>query len=371
MYLENLKLTQFRNYENLVIDFTSGINCLVGDNGSGKTNLLDAIHYLSFTKSAFNTSDQQNIQHNADFFTIIGNFCQNDKKAIVRCSLKRGDKKKVFLGKNQVDKASDHVGNFPVVLIAPSDTGLILEGSDVRRKFFDSMIAQFNREYLDHLISYSYALKQRNELIRQFSERNKIDHDLLEPYDIILINESKYLSKVRSEFCTEFTPGLTEHYEILTENRETINLTYQSSALNEDFDLQFRNSLKKDLALQRTTVGIHRDDFLFEIDNYPLKKFGSQGQQKSFLIAIKLSQFDTLKKKKGFKPVLLLDDIFDKLDDHRIGKLVNMINDHQFGQVFITDARPERTLHFTRDLKSEVRILYIDQGEIKDHVYEK
>ncbi len=371
MYLENLKLSQFKNYGHLDVLFSQDINCLVGDNGSGKTNLLDAIHYLSITKSAFNPVDQQNIQHDTDFFSIIGGFIHKEKKVIIRCSLVRGEKKKIFEGKNQLEKASDHIGHLPVVLVAPNDSELITEGSEIRRKFFDSLIAQLNRDYLEHLINYSKALKRRNELIKTFAESSKVNHDLIEPYDLILIRESIYLSKIRKEFCQEFIPKLTHHYEIISEKKEKISLKYQSSAIDEDFELQFRNALKKDLALQRTTVGIHRDDFVFKIDGYPLKKFGSQGQQKSFLIAIKLAQFDILKNKKGFKPILLLDDIFDKLDDHRIEKLVKMINDHQFGQVFITDARPERTIHFTKGLDSEVNVIYVENGKVKQYAHEE
>ncbi len=367
MHIENLKLTQFKNFAECQVSFSQDINCLVGENGSGKTNLLDAIYYLSATKSAFNATDYLNILHEEGFFSVIGKFIHSNNSTTVRCTLVRNEKKKVFQDKNQVEKASDHVGQFPVVLIAPSDSDLVLGGSELRRKFFDSLIAQFDRQYLDQLISYGHALKQRNELIKQFAEKNKVDHDLLEPFDNVIISLSKSIGEKRREFCKEFAPILLRHYQNLSENRESINLKYISSVSDEDFVINYKNSLKKDLALQRTTMGVHRDEYLFEIDGYPLKKFGSQGQQKSFLIAIKLAQFEVLKEKKGFKPILLLDDIFDKLDDRRIEKLVQMINDHQFGQVFITDARPERTIHFTGELDSEVKIIEVNAGKIADY----
>ncbi len=367
MHIENLKLAQFKNFKECSISFSKDINCLVGENGSGKTNLLDAIYYLSATKSAFNSIDYLNIQHDEDFFSVIGIFNNTDRNTTVRCTLVKNEKKKVFQDKHQIEKASEHVGQFPVVLIAPSDGDLILGGSEVRRKFFDSLIAQFDRQYLDQLISYNHALKQRNELIKQFAEKNKVEYDFLEPFDELIISLSMAINSKRISFTQEFAPILLRHYQDLSENRETINLKYSSFVSNEDFAINFKNSLKKDLALQRTTMGVHRDDYLFEIDSYPLKKFGSQGQQKSFLIAIKLAQFEVLKEKKGFKPILLLDDIFDKLDDRRIEKLVKMINDHQFGQVFITDARPERTIHFTNDLDSEVKVIQVIKGTVADY----
>lgn len=364
MHLENLNLVHFKNYEQLRIDFSKDINCFVGDNGSGKTNLLDAIHYLSATRSAFNSVDQQVMQHEKDFFSVIGVFEKNDDREKVRCSLVKGERKKIFWENTQLEKASDHVGRFPAVMIAPNDTSLITEGSETRRRFFDSMIAQFDREYLDHLIQYNHALRQRNELIRQFAEKNKVEYDRLEPYDELITGHSQGINQKRKEFCQEFVPLLSRHYQNLTENKETISLKYLSPVSEEDFVLNFKNSLKKDIALQRTTLGAHRDDFLFEIDGYPLKKFGSQGQQKSYIIAVKLAQFDVLREKKGYKPLLLLDDIFDKLDDSRIGKLVKMVNDHSFGQVFITDARPERTMHYFSGMDTEIRVFTIMNGEI-------
>lgn len=364
MHLENLRLLNFKNYAESEINFTSDVNCLAGDNGSGKTNLLDAIHYLSITKSAFNSVDIQNIRHNESYFSITGTFVKEDQKHAVRCSLVRGEKKKVFHGKKQIEKASDHIGQFPVILIAPNDNAIILEGSETRRKFFDSLLSQLDKEYLESLIEYNQALKRRNLLLKQMSEKGKTDQALLEPYDNLLINKGKALEQKRRQFCHDFAPSVLYHYEDISEGKESISLKYQSTFSDEDYYLIFKNALKKDLALERTTVGVHRDDFAFEISGYPLKKFGSQGQQKSFLIALKLAQFDVLKQNKGLKPIVLLDDIFDKLDDHRIVKLMSMIANGDFGQVFITDARPERTQNFVKDLNCEVKLFTVDQGTV-------
>jgi DNA replication and repair protein RecF len=364
MYLENLYLANFKNYSNANVDFSKDINALVGDNGSGKTNLLDAIHFLSMTKSAFNSIDNQSIRHDQPYYSIIGKFSLKDKNIVVNNSLKLGKRKKIQLDNNPLDKSSDIIGMFPTVLISPNDHSLILEGGETRRKFFDSILSQLDKTYLVNLIDYNHALKQRNTLLKQFSETGRIDQDRLEPYDRILISLGKYICSKRSDFCLEYLTKIIKHYSFLTEGKESIDLKYQSKVIGEDFEQTFHESLQKDVILQRTNVGIHKDDYLFEMNGYPLKKFGSQGQQKSFLIALKLAQFDTMHEEKQFKPILLMDDIFDKLDDNRIQKLTEMIELHEFGQVFITDARPERTNHFLKKLSVEWKVINVDNGNL-------
>ena len=364
MYLENLYLVNFKNYEKADIDFSKDINALIGDNGSGKTNLLDAIHFLSMTKSAFNSVDNQSIRHDQSFYSIIGRFLIKDERKVVNNSLTIGKKKKIQINKNAVAKSAEFIGEFPSVLIAPNDHALISEGGETRRKYFDSIISQLNREYLINLIDYNHALKQRNRLLKQFSERGETDTDLLEPYDKILMSLGKNICKVRKEFCYSYLIKIKKHYAFLADKREAINLNYQSQFDDENYVESFQNSLHKDLILQRSNVGTHKDDYQFEMDGYLLKKFGSQGQQKSFLIALKLAQFDILYEQKGFKPILLMDDIFDKLDDHRIEKLTEMIEHHEFGQVFITDARPERSRHFLEKLNIEWRAIIVDNGKL-------
>ena len=362
MYLENLYLANFKNYSEANIDFSKFINALVGENGSGKTNLLDAIHFLSMTKSAFNSVDNQSIKHDQAFYSIKGRFIQKFKPFDVSNSLIFGKRKKIQIDKNPIDKSSEVIGMFPIVLIAPIDHELINEGSEVRRRFFDSILSQLNRSYLIDLIDYNHALKQRNKLLKQFADSGRIDLDILEPYDQILISLGQGISKVRADFCENYLIKIVKHYTYLADGKEAINLKYHSKATEKNFVEVFHASLQKDILLQRTNVGIHKDDYLFEMKGYPLKKFGSQGQQKSFLISLKLAQFDIIKEEKGFKPILLMDDIFDKLDDHRIQKLTEMIEHHEFGQVFITDARPERTNHFMEKLNIEWRIISVDNG---------
>ncbi len=364
MHLENIYLANFKNYEETRIDFSRDINALVGDNGSGKTNLLDAIHFLSMTKSAFNAQDQQSIRHSELFYSIIGTFYKKEKKSVVNNSLTLGKRKKILIDNNPLAKAADFIGLFPTVLIAPSDHGLIMEGSETRRRFIDSIISQMNTAYLLDVIEYNLALKHRNRLLRHFAEAGKMDKDLLEPYDQLIIKLGKRICEIRADFSRNYISGIEKHYRFISEGKEEIDLRYESTFLDPNFRAIFHGSLQKDLALQRTEKGIHKDDFIFEMGGHPLKRFGSQGQQKSFLIALKLAQFDVIRDNKGFKPILLMDDIFDKLDDHRIAKLTEMIEHHEFGQVFITDARPERTFHFLEKLKIEWRAISVKNGTL-------
>lgn len=366
MHLENLNLANFKNYTDANIDFSPDINALLGTNGSGKTNLLDAIHFLSMTKSAFNSTDNQCIQHNKAFYSIIGKFKFKDKHISVSNSLTSGKKKRIQVDSNPIDRATDFIGNFPIVLIAPSDQGLIMEGGESRRKYIDSIVAQLDKSYLLNVVDYNHALKQRNKLLKQFAESEKLDMDLLEPYDQLLITIGQKIYQRRRKFCETYLQKIKIHYQYLSKDQEEISLGYESDFLKENFKSEFKSSLKKDLVLQRTTMGIHKDDYLFEMDGYPIKKFGSQGQQKSFLIALKLAQFDILREEKGFKPILLMDDIFDKLDDLRILKLTEMIEHHEFGQVFITDARPERTYHFLDKLNVKWKAINVENGKFVD-----
>ena len=364
MHLENLYLVNFKNYKLANIDFSKFINALIGDNGSGKTNLLDAIHFLSMSKSAFNTIDNQSIRHEQSFYSIIGKFFLNEKQVKVNNSLTLGKRKKISLDRNPIEKSTEIIGTFPIVLIAPNDHALIIEGSETRRKYFDSIISQFNKTYLLNLIDYNRALKQRNELLKHFSDTGKIDKDQLEPYDKILISLGKMIYETRIKFCEALLVKIKKHYLYLSNKKESINLVYQSHFNSSNYLMAFNSSLQKDLVLQRTNIGVHKDEYVFEMDGYPLKKFGSQGQQKSFLIALKLAHFDIIHIEKGFKPILLMDDIFDKLDDQRIQKLTEMIEHHEFGQVFITDARPERSRHFLEKLNIEWKAITVDNGNL-------
>jgi DNA replication and repair protein RecF len=354
MFLQKINLLDFKNYEELTLQFSADINCVAGPNGSGKTSLLDAIHYLCLTKSAFSLLDSQSIRHHRDFFLVDGTFMESGKKHQITVSLKAGGRKTVMHDKKAYERISEHIGRFPVVLIAPDDTDLVRDSGEIRRKFFDNMLSQVDHAYLDNLIGYNNVLKQRNSLLKQFYERNYFDKELLETYNVQLLPLGQLIHKRRDAFMREFVPTFRSHYQYLSESREEVDLIYESELFEENFEYEFAYATKRDLQLQRTTKGVHKDDFVFEIDRFALRKFGSQGQQKSFVIALKLAQFDAIQRAAGKKPLLLLDDIFDKLDDMRIQKLLEMISRDTFGQLFITDARPERTRQLLGQLSGEI-----------------
>ncbi len=365
MHLEKLSLTNFKNYEDGRYVFGQQVNVMIGPNGSGKTNLLDAIYFLALSKSAFQSQDALSILHDADYFIIDGVFEEHDDRAVqITISLQRGQRKILLADKKPYERISEHIGRFPVVLIAPNDTDLVREHSEDRRHFFDGVLSQLDPAYLHNYLVYQQVLKQRNSLLKLFADRNQVDNDMLDTYDEPLLDLGQKIHDRRKQFVDEFLPGFRSHYAFLSDEREQVTIVYESEVGNPNFADEFRHFRRRDTVLQRTTMGVHKDDYAFRIGDgngqtVPLKKFGSQGQQKTFVIALKLAQFDTLQAEKNVKPLLLLDDIFDKLDDRRISKLIERINEGAFGQLFITDARPERTRELLRSLQTDVRFFEI------------
>jgi len=343
MYLQKLSLLNYKNLTQQVFDFKERINCFVGCNGVGKTNILDAIYYLSFAKSYFNSVAVQNIRHGEDFFMLEGSYVQGGREEVILCSLKKGQKKIVKRNGKAYEKFSEHIGKFPLVIISPADRDLIVEGSETRRKFIDSVISQQNQSYLRTLISYNKILVQRNALLKYFAANRTFDAVNLEVYNQQLILYGEIIHKERKEFLKIFIPIFNERYKTISQGKEEVNLVYRSQLLEADFFDILKDSLVKDKMLQYTSSGVHKDDLVFEIGGYPIKKFGSQGQQKSYLIALKLAQFDFIKAQSKVVPILLLDDIFDKLDENRVTQLISLVNNDQFGQLFITDTHAERT----------------------------
>ena len=343
MYLKKIALVNYKNFASKDFEFNEKINCFVGNNGIGKTNALDAIYHLAFAKGYFNSIAVQNIKHGEDFFLIEGLFEKEDRDELINCSLKRGAKKIIKRNGKQYEKISNHIGLIPLVIISPADTNLIVEGSDVRRKFMDGVISQSDKQYLQDLILYTKVLTQRNSLLKYFALNHTFDAVNLSIYNEQLVVLGTKIFEKRKLFLTAFIPIFKESYKHIAGADENVDLTYKSHLENANFETLLSDSLERDRFLQYTSVGIHRDDLLYTIEGHPIKKFGSQGQQKSYLVALKLAQFNFIKKQTKTTPILLLDDIFDKLDATRVKKLITLVNDDVFGQVFISDTHAQRS----------------------------
>lgn len=365
MRLEKLHLVNFKNYADAEVHLNGAIHCFLGKNGSGKTNLLEAIHYLSFTKGSFYANDLANVRHGQDQFLISGLFEKNGKRVEVACSFSQTEKKKVMENGKEYNRFSEHIGKYPLVLVAPNDIEVIWDGGEVRRKLFDTLLAQVDKVYLENLILYQAHLRQRNSLLKMLAERGSVDRDLIDSYDEKLVSSGNILYQKRLNFVHQYLPFVTKRYNFLVKGlTEIIDIQYESDLGKTDFKKELNLKLDRDMALGRTTVGIHRDDFLFTLNGYELKRYGSQGQQKSFLIALKLAEFDYLAVKNGSKPLILLDDIFDKLDDERIHQLMELVTDGAFGQIFITDARPARSLEVLRAAGVKSQNFSVDEGSL-------
>lgn len=342
MILSSLKIYNFKNIADFDEEFSPGINCFTGPNGVGKTNILDAIHYLSFTKSYFNTLDIKNIRHGEDFFAIHGQYISDDTSNKISCIQKQNQKKQFLINDKAYKRFSEHIGKFPLIMISPYDHDLINDGSDVRRRFADMVISQFQPEYLDTLVAYNKALLQRNNLLKQFDDSGHFDETMLSMWDEQLESRSDYIFNERNKFFTETTPIFQEYFDIISGSKEKVSLKYSSQLENAPIHDLLIQSRDKDRILRYTTAGIHKDDILLYINDLPVKNYGSQGQQKSYVAALKLAQFDYIRSHKNLKPILLLDDIFDKLDDMRVSNIIKLVSDERFGQVFITDTNADR-----------------------------
>jgi DNA replication and repair protein RecF len=376
MTLDQLHLLFFKNYDEANLSLSPGINCFIGDNGSGKTNLLDAIHYLALTKSAFSTLDAQSIKQGADFFVVKGKFSSPllDRPETIQVSLRAGQKKILTHDKQPYERLADHIGRYPAVLISPYDTDLIRQGSEERRRYFDSLQSQLDAEFLNLLIQYNGLLRQRNATLKQGTSTHGFDALYLQALDDQLAPTGESLSALRASFLTEFLPAFQRHYQQLAEGREQVSLTYKSQLLGQNFRHLLLANERRDLALQRSNVGPHRDDFVFLMDELPVKSYASQGQQKSFAIALKLAQFELLAARPATtptgqliaagKPLLLLDDIFDRLDDKRIARLLQLVADQTFGQVFLTDTNLERTDQALQGVSSDIRRFRVQDGTV-------
>lgn len=360
MYLKQLSLVNFKNYSAFDAVFSTKVNCFVGNNGVGKTNLLDAIHYLSFCKSFFNPVDSQNIRHNESFFMLQGWFEKEGECSELHCALKRHQKKIFKKNKKEYERLSEHLGQFPLVMISPNDSELIVGSSELRRKFIDSVVSQYDKVYLEHLIHYNHLLKQRNALLKQANERGLLDTETLDILDDQLVLHGEPILEKRLEFLNAFIPLFNRYYRYISDSAEEVSLNYEKSLGDKSFKTALMSSLSRDRALQYTSSGPHKDDLDLQLQGYSLKRFASQGQQKSYLLALKLAQYEFIKSQKGTSPLLLLDDVYDKLDEQRFSRLLELVSSEQFGQVFITDTHPERMEKLLKARNIENKIFLVE-----------
>ena len=362
MFLTKITVLNFKNHEELSLDFSKKLNCFIGKNGVGKTNIVDAVYYLCLTKSYFNSVDQQNILFGKDFFRLEGRFRRQNEAFEVVYKLPSNKRKELSVNGVVVPKLSDHIGNFPCIIISPDDSQLILGSSEERRKFLDGTISQINHQYLEWLITYNKVLAQRNAALKRFAETRHTDKHLLETYDSQLIPLGTKIYEARKVVMQKLQPVFQKFYKEISLERELVSFSYYSQLNDKPFSELLEGSLHRDVLLQRTDVGIHKDDMEFFLGSNKMKKFGSQGQQKSFIISMKFAQYEMIKNSSdesntnngiSTKPVLLIDDIFDKLDNDRSQKLIELIASNEFGQVFLTDtddAHIRETLKGREDL---------------------
>ncbi|MEZ5043568.1 MAG: DNA replication/repair protein RecF [Saprospiraceae bacterium] len=363
LHLKRLILTNFKNYEKQIIDCSLSINGYIGLNGMGKTNLLDAIYYLCMGKSYFNVNDAHLIRHGESFFRLEGHFSINEKHEQIVAKIAPQKKKELERGGIAYQRLSDHIGLIPVVIITPDDTNIVNEGSEERRRFVDNTLSQLNQDYLRHLISYNKLLKQRNVALKQMATHpSSYSNDLLAVYDQQMIEPALYIHQQRKAFSVAFEPELKRIHYLISGEREAVSSRYRSQLTEHDFSTLLVANREKDILLQRTTVGVHRDDWVFNIDEHVLKRFASQGQLKSFVLALKLTQYNWLKNEKKIAPLLLLDDIFDKLDEQRVQHLLQLLIDGDYGQVFITDTAHNRLSKILSNLKTEYLQFIIFNG---------
>jgi len=352
MILKSITLTNYKSFISKTIQLDPNINCFIGANGIGKSNILDAIYHLSFGKSYFNPISSQNIKHGEDFFAIKGSYEKSLKEEIIIINFKKNGKKVIKRNNKQYERFSDHIGLLPLVIISPSDRNLIAEGSEIRRKFLDSVISQSDKKYLDSLINYNKVLAQRNSLLKLFYKNKNIENQTIQVYDSQLESIGEDIFIKRKSFLKDFIPVFKNKYKSISNDNENVDIHYKTDLENERLSVLLQNSLEKDMFLQYTSKGLHKDDLVFHINNYSVKKFGSQGQQKSLLIALKLAQFDFLKKQNKNNPILLLDDIFDKLDKNRVKHIINLVSADDFGQIFISDTNEERTKESIKEINN-------------------
>lgn len=369
MILKRISILNYKNLEQVELDFSSKMNCFIGQNGMGKTNLLDAVYYLSFCKSATNPIDSQNMMHNQDFFMLQGLYATDGGDIEeVYCGMKRRQKKQFKRNKKEYSRLSDHIGLVPLVMVSPADSELISGGSEERRRFMDVVISQYDKEYLEALIRYNKALLQRNTLLKAEQEP---DDELMNVWEEMMAATGAVVYRKRCAFIEEFIPTFQAFYSHISQDKEQVNLSYESHAMQGELQQLLKDNRQRDRIMGYSLKGIHKDDLVMQLGEYPIKKEGSQGQNKTYLIALKLAQFDFLRRTgSNTTPLLLLDDIFDKLDASRVEQIVKLVAGDRFGQIFITDTNRDHLDQILRKTEGDYKVFEVVDGVVKERIEE-
>lgn len=363
MHIKKLSLINFKNYEEANLELHPKVNCFVGDNGVGKTNLLDGVHYLCMCKSYFNSSDAHTTRHGQEYMVLQAEFLKNETENEIYCGLKTGKRKIFRKNKKEYPKLSEHIGQFPVVMVSPSDSALILEGSEERRRYMNAVISQYNPGYLEASIKYNKILLQRNKLLKEMAHHSG-SADLINIYDEQLVPLAKTIWDSRKEFVSKLVPVFKKFYEQISNGRESVELCYFSQLHDKEFSVLLEENKRKDRIAQTTTAGIHKDDLELLMQGNPIKKIGSQGQQKTFLVALKLAQFSFLNEINKIPPILLLDDIFDKFDGKRVMEILHIVSEEEFGQIFITHTNEVRMRELLKELTGTYKLFKVEDNSI-------
>ena len=365
MWLKRISILNYKNLEQVDLAFSRKMNCIIGRNGMGKTNLMDAVYYLSFCKSATNPIDSQNICHGQDFFVVQGFYETDDgDPEEVYCGLKRRQKKQFKRNKKEYTRLSDHIGLIPLVMVSPADSLLIAGGSEERRRFMDVVISQFDREYLDALIRYNKALLQRNTLLKAEVEP---EEELMAVWEEAMAASGEVVYRKRREFIDEFIPVFQSYYSYISQGREQVSLAYESHAAEGNLLELLAASRQRDRIMGYSLKGVHKDDLIMQLGDFPIKREGSQGQNKTYLIALKLAQFEFLKRTGSHTtPIVLLDDIFDKLDASRVEQIVKLVAGDSFGQIFITDTNRDHLDKILKKIEGDYKLFEVDNGMVNE-----
>ena len=369
MILKRISILNYKNLEQVELDFSPKMNCFIGQNGMGKTNLLDAVYYLSFCKSATNPIDSQNMMHHQDFFVIQGFYeTESGDMEEIYCGMKRRQKKQFKRNKKEYTRLSDHIGFIPLVMVSPSDSELISGGSEERRRFMDVVISQYDKEYLEALIRYNKALQQRNTLLKN---EQAIDEELLSVWEEMMAHSGEVVYRKRCAFIDEFIPIFQSFYSHISQDKEVVNLSYESHAQQGNLLDLLKESRQRDQIMGYSLKGVHKDDLMMQLGDYPIKREGSQGQNKTYLIALKLAQFDFLHRMGSrTTPLLLLDDIFDKLDASRVEQIIKLVASDRFGQIFMTDTNREHLDRILRKIEGEYKVFEVKDGVVTGRMEE-